>query len=122
MNDLTEIKNQFLEDIDEIKRSINDKSEDTPEEIKKVYNSLFRLFKYCGQHVDKYEIIFFFVYFVIRSLYSGPDCAMETIQKMQECIMKHENGIEEEKGVLNLYNEDGSRVTLKELGIEEDEK
>jgi len=36
--------------------------------------------------------------------------------------MKHENGIEEEKGVLNLYNEDGSRVTLKELGIEEDEK
>lgn len=121
MNNLTEIKNQFLEDIDEIKRSINDKSEDTPEEIKKVYNSLFRLFKYCGQKFDKYEIIFFFVYFAIRSLYSGPDCAMEIIQRMQECILKHENGIEED-GLLNLYNEDGSRVTLKELGIEEDEK
>ena len=39
MNDLTEIKNQFLEDIDEIKRSINDKSEDTPEEIKKKTNT-----------------------------------------------------------------------------------
>ncbi len=122
MSDHNDFKNQFLEDIDEIRKAINDKDEDTPEEIRKIYNSLFRLFKYCYQQSDNYEVIFVFVYFVIRSLYSGPDCAIETIQHMQECIMKHENGIEEEKGVLNLYNEDGSRVTLKELGIEEDEK
>lgn len=120
MGNLEEVRKDFLKDINEIEKHINDKEENVPKEIKKIYNSLFRLFKYCDTVFEDYECLFFFVYYVIRSMYAGPDCAIESMKHMQECIFKHENDSDEEEGLLNLFNEDGSRVTLKELGIEEE--
>ncbi len=109
----------FKKSIDEIEKDLETINE--TEEYKKILKSIIKSFRDTLEYSEDYSSIVYLLYAVIRISYHSPECVNDGFNRLLECFMEHLTMLEGDNN-LNLYDEKGNRVSLKDLGIEEVEK
>lgn len=111
-----EIRTAMVGRITEIKKEINNDVE-IPKEFKVIFNHLTDAFDKSYEHYDQYSALSYFLYLIIKMVDIGPECVIANISVLTKALV--DNYSDAEDGEINLFDEKGKRISLKDLGIDE---